>query len=339
MMERDKDRCVIIAEAGVNHNGDLETAKRLIEKAAEAGADFVKFQTFKADRIVTAQARKAGYQLKGTDQAEGQLEMIRRLEIDRPAHETLIAHCEANRIGFLSTPFDEDSVELLVELGIPAFKVPSGEITNVPYLRKIGATGLPVYLSTGMATLGEVEFAIQILEEGGTRRDEMTVLHCNTEYPTPMGDVNLRAMQTMAVAFNVAPGYSDHTLGIEVPIAALALGARVIEKHFTLDRNLEGPDHAASLEPQDLTEMVRVIRNVEGALGDGVKRPTASERKNIPIVRKSLVASEPIREGEVLTKETVTVKRPGSGISAASWDAVIGGIARRNYQADDLIEW
>ena len=339
MMERDKDRCVIIAEAGVNHNGDLEMAKRLIEKAAEAGADFVKFQTFKADRIVTAKARKAGYQLKGTDQAEGQLEMIQRLEIDRPAHETLIAHSKSNEIGFLSTPFDEESVELLVELGIPAFKVPSGEITNVPYLRKIGATGLPVYLSTGMATLGEVEFAIQILEEGGTRRDEMTILHCNTEYPTSMGDVNLRAMQTMAVAFNVAPGYSDHTLGIEVPIAALALGARVIEKHFTLDRNLEGPDHAASLEPQDLTEMVRAIRNVEGALGDGVKRPTASERKNILIVRKSLVASKAIREGEVLTKDNVTVKRPGSGICAASWDAVIGGIARRNYQADDLIEW
>ena len=270
MMERDKDRCVIIAEAGVNHNGDLEMAKRLIEKAAEADADFVKFQTFKADRIVTAQARKAGYQMKGRDQAEGQLEMIKRLEIDRPAHETLLAHCKSNEIGFLSTPFDEESVELLVELGIPAFKVPSGEITNVPYLRKIGATGLPVYLSTGMATLGEVEFAIQILEEGGTRRDEMTILHCNTEYPTPMGDVNLRAMQTMAAAFNVAPGYSDHTLGIEVSIAALALGARVIEKHFTLDRNLEGPDHAASLEPQDLTEMVRAIRNVERALGDGV---------------------------------------------------------------------
>ncbi|MDA7887874.1 N-acetylneuraminate synthase [Akkermansiaceae bacterium] len=338
-MERYKKRCVIIAEAGVNHNGDLEMAKRLIEKAGEAGADFVKFQTFKADRIVTAQARKAGYQLKGTDQAEGQLEMIQRLEIDRPAHEILIAHCEANQIGFLSTPFDEESVDLLVELGITAFKVPSGEITNVPYLRKIGATSIPVYLSTGMATLGEVEFAIQTLEAAGSRRDEMTVLHCNTEYPTPMHDVNLMAMQTMEAAFNVAPGYSDHTLGIEVPIAAMALGARVIEKHFTLDRNLEGPDHAASLEPQELAAMVRAIRNVECALGDGVKMPTASESKNIPIVRKSLVASKPIREGERLTKDNVTAKRPGFGISAASWDEVMGRIARRNYQPDDLIEW
>jgi N,N'-diacetyllegionaminate synthase len=332
-MEKNIKRCVIIAEAGVNHNGDLEMAKRLIEKAAEAGADYVKFQTFKADRIVTAQARKAGYQLKGTDQAEGQLEMIQRLEIDRPAHEVLIAHCEANEIGFLSTPFDEESVDLLVELGIPAFKVPSGEITNVPYLRKIGATGLPVYLSTGMATLGEVEFAIQTLEAAGSRRDEMTVLHCNTEYPTPMQDVNLKAMETMGVAFHVAAGYSDHTLGIEVPTAAVALGASVIEKH------LEGPDHAASLEPQELAAMVQAIRNVECALGDGVKRPTTSESKNIPIVRKSLVASIPIREGEVLTKNNVTAKRPGFGISAASWDVVIGGTARRNYQPDDLIEW
>ncbi len=332
-------RCVIIAEAGVNHNGDLEMAKQLIEKAADAGADYVKFQTFKADRIVTAQARKADYQLKATDEAEGQLEMIQKLELDRSAHELLIAHCEAHHIGFLSTPFDEESVELLVELGIPAFKVPSGEITNVPYLRKIGASGLPVYLSTGMATLGEVEFAIQTLELAGSHRNEITVLHCNTEYPTPMHDVNLKAMSTMGIAFNIAAGYSDHTLGIEVPIAALALGARVIEKHFTLDRNLAGPDHAASLEPNELAAMIRAIRNVEDALGDGVKRPTASESGNLQIVRKSLVASRAIREGELLTSDNLTVKRPGTGISAASWDNVIGGVARRNYERDDLIEW
>lgn len=339
MIETVNQRCVIIAEAGVNHNGDLQMARLLIEKAAEAGADYVKFQTFRADRIVTAQARKAGYQMKGTDHEEGQLEMIRKLEIDRPAHEMLMVHCKAKNIGFLSTPFDEESVDLLAELGIPAFKVPSGEITNVPYLRKIGASGLPVYLSTGMATLGEVEFAIQILEAAGTPRDQVTVLHCNTEYPTPMEDVNLRAMQTMGSAFGVAAGYSDHTLGIEVPIAAVAMGARVIEKHFTLDRKLEGPDHSASLEPQELAEMVRAIRNVECALGNGVKRPTPSESKNILVVRKSLVALTAIREGETFSKDNLTAKRPGSGISVASWDDVIGGLARRNYERDDLIEW
>ena len=292
-------KTLIIAEAGVNHNGDLALARQLIDVAAEAGADLVKFQTFSADRLVTAHAKKADYQTQTTDAGESQHAMIRRLELTRDMHEALIAHCKSRGIQFFSTGFDPESIDLLAELGLDRFKIPSGEITNLPYLRHVGRYGKPVILSTGMATLGEIEAALEVLEQAGTPRDRITVLHCNTEYPTPMADVNLRAMLTIRDAFGVAVGYSDHTSGIEVAIAAVALGATVIEKHFTLDRNLPGPDHKASLEPDELKAMVAAIRNIEQALGDGIKRPSASEAKNKPIARKSLVAAQrhPRRRG------------------------------------------
>ena len=287
-------RTLIIAEAGVNHNGDIELAKQLIDVAADAGADLVKFQTFNANRLVTHTAKKADYQTKNTDGNESQHEMLRRLELTPEMHNKLIAHCALRNIGFLSTGFDIESVGLLVSLGQNLFKIPSGEITNLPFLRHIGRLGKPVILSTGMATLGDIEAAIEVLEEAGTARSNLTVLHCTTEYPTPMAEVNLRAMQSIHKAFGVAVGYSDHTSGIEVAIAAVALGATVIEKHFTLDRNLPGPDHKASLEPAELKAMVTAIRNIEIALGDGIKRLTPGEANNKPVARKSLVASHPM---------------------------------------------
>ena len=331
-------KTLIISEAGVNHNGDLARARQLIDVAAEAGADLVKFQTFRADRIVTTHARKADYQTQTTDINESQHAMIRRLELTREMHEALIAHCKSRGIRFFSTAFDTESVDLLVELGLDCFKIPSGEITNLPYLRHVGCYGKPVILSTGMANLGEIEAALEVLEQAGTTRDRITLLHCNTEYPTPITDVNLRAMLTMRDAFGVAVGYSDHTLGIEVPIAAVALGATVIEKHFTLDRRLPGPDHKSSLEPDELKAMVKAIRNIEQAMGDGIKRVSASEVKNKPIARKSLVAASIIRAGERFSEANLAVKRPGTGLSPMRWDEVLGCKAPRDFAPDELIE-
>ncbi len=330
---------LIIAEAGVNHNGDIAMAMQLIDKAAEAGADLVKFQTFSADRQVTRTAVKAVYQTQTTSKSESQHEMLRRLEISDEMHHELIRHCESRNIGFFSTGFDIESIDLLVALGQECFKIPSGELTNLPYLRHIGALGGSVILSTGMATLGDIEAAIDALEQAGTSRRSMKVLHCTTEYPTPMSDVNLRAMQSIAAAFDVEIGYSDHTPGIEVAIAAVAMGASVIEKHFTLDRNLPGPDHKASLEPAELAAMVAAIRNIEIALGDGVKRLTESEARNEPVMRKSLMASQEISAGEVFSSENITTKRPGTGISPMRWDEVIGRTANRDFAIDELIEF
>jgi N,N'-diacetyllegionaminate synthase len=329
---------LIIAEAGVNHNGDMSLARQLIDVAADAGADMVKFQTFNADRLVTVHAAKADYQSQASGDGESQHAMLRRLELTADMHVALIAHCKSRGIQFFSTGFDEKSVDFLEQLGLTRFKIPSGEMTNLPYLRHVGRYGKPVILSSGMATLGEIEAALGVLDAAGTPRERVTVLHCNTEYPTPMADVNLRAMLTIGEAFGVEIGYSDHTLGIEVAIAAAALGASVIEKHFTLDRRLPGPDHKASLEPPELKAMIAAIRNIERALGDGIKRPTASESKNKPIARKSLVAAVPIRAGEIFNPANLAVKRPGTGLSPMRWDEVVGRTASRDFSPDELIE-
>lgn len=331
-------KTVIIAEAGVNHNGDLSLARRLIDIAAEAGADIVKFQTFSANRLVTRNAKKADYQSKTTDTSDSQHAMLQNLELTRDMHELLIAHCQSRGIQFFSTGFDPENIDLLAELGLNCFKIPSGEITNLPYLRHVGRYAKPIILSTGMSTLDEIKEALEILEQAGTPRNKITVLHCNTEYPTPMADVNLRAMLSIRDACGVAVGYSDHTSGIEVPIAAVALGATIIEKHFTLDRNLPGPDHKASLEPHELKAMVAAIRNIEQAIGDGVKRPSSSEAKNKPIVRKSLVAACAIRAGEHFSETNLTVKRPGTGLSPMRWDDVLGRKAPHDFAPDELIE-
>lgn len=331
-------KTLIIAEAGVNHNGDMEMARRLVEIAAQSGADFVKFQTFKADRLVTRQAAKADYQRQLTADDESQYDMIRRLELTTEMHVELIEHCRRQGIHFLSTGFDIESLDLLAGLGIPLFKIPSGEITNLPYLQHIGRQGKPVILSTGMADMAEIGAALKVLEQAGTPRQQITVLHCNTEYPTPMRDVNLRAMLSIRDVFGVQVGYSDHTAGLEVPISAVALGATVIEKHFTLDRNLPGPDHQASLEPYELKAMVAAIRNIELALGNGVKHPSLSEAKNIAIVRKSLVAACTIRAGEPFTLDNLAVKRPGTGVSPMRLNEMLGQLAGRDFQTDELIE-
>jgi N,N'-diacetyllegionaminate synthase len=331
-------KTLIIAEAGVNHNGDLGLAKQLIDAAAAAGADLVKFQTFNASRLVTRTARKADYQTQNTDGKESQHDMLRRLELTENMHHELISHCAVRNIGFFSTGFDIESIGLLLSLGQDLFKIPSGEITNLPYRRHSGQLGNCVILSTGMATLGDIEAAIDVLEQAGTPRANITVLHCTTEYPTPMAEVNLRAMQSIQTAYSVAVGYSDHTQGIEVAIAAVAMGATVIEKHFTLDRTLPGPDHQASLEPAELKAMVTAIRNIEVALGDGIKRLTPSEARNKPIARKSLVASQAIQAGHVFNVQNVTTKRPGTGMSPMLWDQVIGQVAHRNFAEDELIE-
>ena len=330
----------IIAEAGVNHNGSLERAKAMVVAAASAEVDAVKFQTFKAETLVTRTAEKAGYQEKTTGVSESQYEMLKKLELTRSDFQELKVCCAQNRIEFLSTPFDLSTIDLLEELGIEKWKLPSGEITNLPYLRKIGSLSQEVIASTGMCDLDEIAAALKVLESAGTAREKITLLHCNTEYPTPMDDVNLRAMKTLRDAFPglKGVGYSDHTLGIEVPIAAVALGATVIEKHFTLDRTLPGPDHRASLEPEELSAMVRAIRNIETALGDGVKTPTPSESKNRPIARKSIVAARHITAGETFTGENLTVKRPGTGISPMRWDEWIGQTAKRDYDEDELID-
>jgi N,N'-diacetyllegionaminate synthase len=331
-------KTLIIAEAGVNHNGDVELAKQLINIAAEAGADLVKFQTLNADRMVTRSAAKADYQVLTTDNSESQHAMLRKLELTEAMHHELFAHCVSQNIRFLSTGFDIQSINMLVGLGQELFKIPSGEITNLPYLRHIGEFGKTVILSTGMSTLKEIEAAVKILEESGTPRMNITILHCTTAYPVPMSDVNLRAMQTIQRTFNVAVGYSDHTLGIEIPIAAVALGATVIEKHFTVDRNLPGPDHKASLEPRELKAMVDAIRNIELALGDGIKRLMPSEFGNRSVARKSIVASQKVNSGDLFNPENITTKRPGNGISPMKWDEIIGTKARRNFSADELID-
>ncbi len=329
----------IIAEAGINHNGSIELAGKMIDVAVEAGADAIKFQTFKAEKVVGRYAPKAEYQRKTTAADESQLEMIKKLELDVDAHRELIAHCRQKNILFLSTPFDLESIDLLNELGLDIFKIPSSEITNLPYLRKMGALKKEIILSTGMADLGEIEDSLDVLMEAGTKLKNITVLHCNTEYPTPMQDVNLRAMETIALKFGVRVGYSDHTLGIEVSVASVAMDATVIEKHFTLDKNMEGPDHKASLEPDELKAMVRAIRNIEKALGNGIKKPSPSELKNKPIARKSIVAARDIRKGEAFTEKNLTIKRPGTGISPMRWDEVIGQRARKDYNIDELISW
>jgi N,N'-diacetyllegionaminate synthase len=331
-------KVIVIAEAGVNHNGDAVLAERLVDAAAAAGADFVKFQTFSADRLVTQQAKKADYQREATGSAESQYEMLRRLELGQEAHFRLVAYCASKGIGFLSTAFDEQNLDFLVSLGIPLIKVPSGEITNLPYLRRVAHYAIPVVLSTGMATMGEIDDALSVLETGGIDRSLVTVLHCTTEYPAAMADVNLRAMQTIGDTFGVAVGYSDHTLGIEVPIAATAMGATIIEKHFTLDKTLPGPDHRASLEPHELAAMIAAIRNVELSLGDGVKVPRPVEERNKLVARKSLVAAGVIKCGQLFSPENLCVKRPGTGVSPMLWDRYIGKVAARDYVADELID-
>ena len=329
---------LVIAEAGVNHNGDLELAKQLVDAAADAGADVVKFQTFLANQLATEQAQNAAYQQKVLGQSQGQLAMLQQLELKPEHHTELINYCQKRGIEFLSTAFDPPSIELLATLKIKLWKIPSGEITNLPYLRQIGAQRQSVILSTGMANLSEIEAALGVLEHAGTSRSQITVLHCTTEYPAPPEEVNLRAMSIMAQAFGVTVGYSDHTEGIAVPIAAVAMGATVIEKHLTLDRNLPGPDHKASLEPDEFAAMVQGIRTIEKALGDGIKRPTPSEQANLPVVRKSLVAACAIRAGELFSEANLTTKRPGTGLSPMQWDYWIGRPASRDFAPDELIQ-
>lgn len=327
----------IIAEAGVNHNGSLELAKQLINVAAEAGADAVKFQTFQADKLVSKTAQKADYQKQTTDSSESQYAMIKKLELGADAHHELMAYCKSKKILFLSTPFDHESIDLLHGMGMSIFKIPSGEITNLPYLRHVGSLKKKVILSTGMANLDEIEDALDILIGAGTPKEDITVLHATTEYPCPMDEVNLRAMATITQAFEVKTGYSDHTKGIEIPIAAAAMGATVIEKHFTLDSSMEGPDHKASLEPHELIAMVRAVRNVEKALGDGIKKASRSEIKNIAVARKSIVASRTIRKGEILSAENLSVKRPGNGTSPMRWDEIVGTPACKDYHEDEML--
>ena len=327
----------IIAEAGVNHNGSIELAFKLIDAAVEAGVDAVKFQTFKAENLVSKNTQKAEYQKKTTDASESQLDMLKKLELDVDVHKKLIKYCNAKGIMFLSSPFDHDSIDLLNELGLKIYKIPSGEITNLPYLRRIGSLAKQVILSTGVSTLKEVGDALAILVDSGTKKENITVLHANTMYPTPMEDVNLNAMLTIQKEFGVAVGYSDHTLGIEVDIAAVAMGASCLEKHFTLDKTIDGPDHKASLEPEELKAMVGAIRNIEKALGSSEKKPSPSESVNIKVVRKSIFANQNIKKGDLLTDKNIAVKRPGGGISPMQWDEVIGTISSKDYNADELI--
>jgi len=328
------NKTIIIAEAGVNHNGDIKTAKKLIDVAADAGVDYVKFQTFKADRVVSPSAKKAKYQFDNdSSKDDSQLSMLKKLELNDSDHKELISYCNSKNINFFSTAFDEEGIYYLSSLNFDMFKIPSGELTNFPYLRAIAKTGLPVILSTGMANLNEIENSIHVLVSFGTKKSEITVLHCNTDYPTPMSDVNLKAMLTIKKAFDVQIGYSDHTLGTEVPIAAVALGAKVIEKHFTLDRNMEGPDHKASLEPNELKEMVKSIRNIEKAIsGNGLKEASPSEIKNIHIARKSIHLKRDLKLGSIITEKDIIPLRPGDGICAMNWENIIGKQVNKNLK-------
>lgn len=331
---------IIIAEAGVNHNGSLELAKQLVDKAVEAGVDYIKFQTFKASKLVTKAAKQAEYQQKNIGKGgDSQYQMLKKLELSAEDHEVLIAYCKEKGIKFFSTAFDMDSIEYLHSLNLGLWKIPSGEVTNYPFLKRIASYNEKTILSTGMCDLQDVRLAVDALYKNGLSKENLTLLHCNTEYPTPFEDVNLKAMHALRKEFGVQVGYSDHTKGIEVPIAAVALGASVIEKHFTLDRNMEGPDHKASLEPDELKAMVSAIRNIEKAVGgDGTKHVSESERKNITIARKSIIAARDIKKGELLTEENMTVKRPGTGISPMCWEEVIGKTAVRDFNEDELIE-
>ena len=327
----------IIAEAGVNHNGSIDLAKKLIDVASNAGADAVKFQSFKAENLATKNAQKAMYQKETTNIEESQFHMLKKLELSTEMHKELISYCRNKKIIFLSSPFDHESIELLEDLGLEIFKIPSGEITNLPYLRHIGKLDRKIILSTGMSNIDEVKNALDILINSGTKKENITVLHANTEYPTPMEDVNLRAMVTIGKELDIKFGYSDHTLGIEVDIAAVAMGANCIEKHFTLDCNMEGPDHKASLEPNELKAMVVAIRNIELALGKNIKKPSKSELLNIQIVRKSIVAKTVIKKGEIFSEKNLTTKRPGGGTNPMKWDVIIGTKATKDYNEDELI--
>lgn len=329
---------IIIAEAGVNHNGNYEMALRMVDEAKRAGADYVKFQTAKPELVISTFAPKAEYQKETTGDGESQLEMCKAIHLPLTDYKPLKEYCDRVGIGFMSTPFDLVSIDVLEPLDMDYYKIPSGEITNLPYLRKIAAKHRPVIMSTGMSELPEIEAAMKVLEDGGLTREQIILLHCNTQYPTPMADVNLRAMLDIRDSLHVRVGYSDHTKGIEVPIAAVAMGAEVIEKHFTLDKTLPGPDHKASLEPQELKAMVDAIRNIEQALGNGHKHVSDSERPNIIVARKSIVAARNIRKGEILTENNITVKRPGNGVSPMLWDKVIGTAATRDFAYDELIE-
>ena len=335
-MEQKNGSVFIIAEAGVNHNGNLAFAKKLIDAAKEAGADAVKFQTFQTEQVITKSAQKAAYQQITTGEQESQYDMVKKLELTFDEFNSLKEYCDHSEILFLSTPFDMESIEYLETINIPVYKIPSGEITNLPYLIRIAETLKPIIMSTGMSTLEEIGNAVSILKQHGNKN--LTLLHCNTEYPTPFEDANLNAMLTLKNAFQTDVGYSDHTLGIEASIAAVALGATVIEKHFTLDKNMEGPDHKASLNPEELKLLVQSIRNVERALGDGEKKPSKSELKNRDVARKSIVAKVPIQEGEVFSTANITVKRPGNGITPMRWFDVIGQAAKREFKEDELIE-
>ncbi|UCD54987.1 MAG: N-acetylneuraminate synthase [Candidatus Omnitrophota bacterium] len=332
------NRIFIIAEAGINHNGSIVNAKKMIDGASEAGVDAVKFQTFKAEKEISKYAPKVEYQKRTTGAEESQLDMAKRFELKQSQFKELYNYCKEKRIIFLSSPSDLESIDFLIELELDTLKIPSGEITNLPFLRKIGSLGKKVIMSTGMADLEEIKDALDILTEAGTPKKNITILHCNTEYPTSMEDVNLLAMLTIRDTFKVEVGYSDHTLGIEVPIAAVALGAAIIEKHFTLDRNMEGPDHKASLELDELKAMVKAIRNIEKTLGNGIKKPSPSEIKNIILVRKSIVATRPIKEGEIFTVKNITTKRPATGISPMEWDKLLGTTAKRDFKKDEVVE-
>ena len=329
-------KTLIIAEAGVNHNGSLELARQLVDVAADAGVDYVKFQTFKAEKLVNKEAQQAAYQKENTGLEESQFEMLKKLELSHENHHALIEHCQLKGVKFLSTAFDLDSITFLKDK-LDFYKIPSGEITNLPYLEKVAQLNLPIVMSTGMANMKEVKEALKTLVTNGIDKKKVTILHCNTEYPTPMKDVNLLAMKTIEKELGVNIGYSDHTLGIEIPIAAVAMGATIIEKHFTLDKNMEGPDHKASLEPHELKAMVVGIRNVEKAMGNGIKTPSESEKKNINLARKSIVALTTIKKGDLLSEQNITVKRPGTGISPMKWYEVIGKKAKRDYDIDELI--
>jgi N,N'-diacetyllegionaminate synthase len=337
-MENSNRKVIIIAEAGVNHNGDYQKAVEMVYAAKRAGADYVKFQTAVPELVISSVAPKAEYQKETTGSGESQLEMCRKIHLKLEDYKPLADLCREVGIGFMSTPFDLVSIDCLAELGMDYWKIPSGEITNLPYLRKIAKKGGKVILSTGMSELPEIEAAMQVLVDGGIAREDISLLHCNTQYPTPMCDVNLRAMEQLRTLNPGMVGYSDHTVGIEVPIAAVAIGAQIIEKHFTLDKTLPGPDHRASLDPAELTAMVSSIRNIEQALGNGEKHVSDSERPNIEVARKSIIAARDIKAGELLTEENLTVKRPGNGISPMLWDSVVGTRAVRDFQADHLIE-
>lgn len=334
----DSEKIIIIAEAGVNHNASMEMARRMVVEAARAGADYVKFQTAVPELVISSIAPKAEYQKETTGEAESQLEMCKAIHLPLSAYPELAELCREEGIGFMSTPFDLVSIDSLASLGMDYWKIPSGEITNLPYLRKIAGIGGKVILSTGMSTLTEVENAVAVLENGGIKREDIILLHCTTQYPTPYSDVNLRAMESLRQLHTGGVGYSDHTLGIEVPVAAAALGAKVIEKHFTLDKNLPGPDHRASLDPAELSAMVRAVRHIEKALGCGTKTVADSERPNIEVARKSIVAARTISKGETFTEDNITVKRPGNGISPMQWDSVIGQVAKKDFPYDSLIE-